>query len=131
MKILVDANIFLAVVMEEPEKATIINATSDAELISPEVLPYEIGNALSAMVKRDSVKPNLVSQLFSIYSSIPVRLVSVDIEKALQIAIEFKIYAYDAYYLECAKRLRIPILSLDTKLNQVADDLSILKVNLS
>jgi predicted nucleic acid-binding protein len=131
MKVLVDANIFLAVVMEEPEKTSIINATSDAELISPEVLPYEIGNALSAMVKRNSVKPNLISQLFSVYSSIPVRLVSVDIEKALQIAIEYKIYAYDAYFLECAKRLRIPIFSLDTKLNQVADDLSISKVNLS
>ena len=83
------------------------------------------------MLKRNSVKANPVSQLFSIFSSIPVRLVSVHIEKALKIAIEYNLYAYDAYYIECAKRLRIPILSLDSKLNKVADELSISKVHLS
>lgn len=128
MKILTDANIFLAVVLEEPEKSSIINATNDAELISPEILPYEIGNALSAMVKRKSVQTEIISQIFSLYRFIPVRLVTVDIEKALEIAVEYNIYAYDAYYLECAKRLRTPLFSLDSKLNDVADNLSIRRI---
>jgi hypothetical protein len=45
MKLIVDANIFLAVVLNEPEKDRIIEKTLGIELISPVILPYEIGNA--------------------------------------------------------------------------------------
>ena len=52
MKIIADTNIFLAVVLEEPEKGRIIQLTAGHELAAPEILPYEIGNALTALVKR-------------------------------------------------------------------------------
>ena len=125
MKILTDANIFLAVMMHEPEKKSIIEKTKDCELLSPIILPYEIGNALSAMLKKKRIEALIVSDLFVIYNSIPVRLVPVEIEKALQIAIEYNIYAYDAYYLEVSKRLKLPIFSLDDRLNKVAEKLSL------
>lgn len=125
MNILIDANIFLAVIMNEPEKKAIIRATRESELISPEILPYEIGNALTAMIKRKRINSKNVADLFSIYNSIPIRLVSVEIEKALEIAVEYNIYAYDAYYLEVAKRLKLKILTLDAKMKKVANDLSL------
>ena len=50
--IVADANIYLAVILNEPEKQVIIENPGGIELISPEVLPYEIGNALTAMLKR-------------------------------------------------------------------------------
>jgi len=53
MNIVSDTNIFLAVALNEPEKANIIQLTAKANAISPEILPYEVGNALSAMVKRN------------------------------------------------------------------------------
>jgi len=53
MNVVSDTNVFLAVVLDEPEKENIIQLTSKANAISPEILPYEIGNALSAMVKRN------------------------------------------------------------------------------
>lgn len=68
MNVLVDANIFLAVIMNEPEKKAIIRSTKQAELISPEILPYEIGNALSAMLKRKRINSKNVVDLFSIYN---------------------------------------------------------------
>ena len=52
MKIVADTNIFLAVALNEPEKKEIIALTVGHELIAPEILPFEIGNALSALVKR-------------------------------------------------------------------------------
>ena len=52
MRLVADTNIFLAVALDEPEKEQIIQATAGADIIAPEILPYEIGNALSAMVKR-------------------------------------------------------------------------------
>jgi len=52
MNIIADTNIFLAVVLNEPEKDKIVQLTSNTDAISPEILPYEIGSALTAMVKR-------------------------------------------------------------------------------
>ena len=49
--IVADANVYLAVILNEPEKKSIIENTRGVTLISPEVLPYEIGNALTAMLK--------------------------------------------------------------------------------
>jgi len=55
MNIVSDTNIFLAVALDEPEKDSIIQLTSDLDAIAPEILPYEVGNALSAMIKRQQI----------------------------------------------------------------------------
>ena len=131
MTILVDANIYLAVILNEPEKNKIVNLTQNLELVSPLVLPYEIGNALSAMVKRDRLTKAQILECFDIYNKIPVRLVDVDIEVALQIASDYNIYAYDAYYLEIARRFKLNLLSLDKRMLSVAIEMGIglLEVN--
>jgi hypothetical protein len=49
MKIIADTNIFLAVALDEPEKERIVSLSEGFDLAAPNVLPFEIGNALSAM----------------------------------------------------------------------------------
>ena len=44
---------------------------------------------------------------------------------ALDIVCTFNIYAYDAYYLELAKRLKIPLLTLDSQMKEIAEALEI------
>jgi predicted nucleic acid-binding protein len=56
---------------------------------------------------------------------IPVRLVSIEIQQALELAIQFNIYAYDAYFLQCAISLSRPLLTLDKQMKQVATKLNI------
>ncbi len=56
---------------------------------------------------------------------IPVRLVPIDVQQALKLAIEFDIYAYDAYFLQCAKSLSSPLITLDKHMKQVAAKLNI------
>ena len=111
MNVVSDTNIFLAVALDEPEKNRIIELTTNCNLTSPDILPYEIGNALSAMLKRKQLGEDEVVSAFQITSQIPVRLVSVDIQKALEIAINYNIYAYDAYFLLCAKTLSYPLIT--------------------
>ena len=125
MDIISDTNIFLAVVLNEPEKDAIIEMTSNASAISPEILPYEIGNALTAMVKRKKLSHTDALAALGMAQSISVRLVSVDIQKALEIALEHNIYAYDAYFLQCAKKLSCPLLTLDKHMRKVARILNI------
>ena len=56
---------------------------------------------------------------------IPLHLEPVNIAKALDIACMFNIYAYDAYYLELASRLKIPLLTLDGQMKDIAKTLKI------
>jgi len=55
----------------------------------------------------------------------PVDLRSINMRAALKIATEFKIYAYDAYFLECADRLRSPLLTLDRSMKRIAREMGI------
>ena len=125
MNIMSDTNIFLAVVLDEPEKDKIIQLTSEANAISPEILPYEVGNALSAMVKRKQLTHHEALLAFEAVSTIPVRLVAPDIRHALKLALKYNIYAYDAYFLQCAIHWACPLITLDTRMKQVAHDLNI------
>jgi predicted nucleic acid-binding protein len=47
MSLVIDANIVIACVMNEPDRDLLLKATSDVHLIAPASLPWEIGNALS------------------------------------------------------------------------------------
>jgi len=125
LNIITDTNIFLAVILNEPEKDRIIQLTSGTDAIAPEILPYEIGNALSAMIKRKKITPDEALSVQKTASFIPVRLISIDVQQALKLAIEFNIYAYDAYFLQCAKSLSHPLITLDKRMKQVATELNI------
>ena len=88
-------------------------------------MPFEIGNALTAMMKKSSLKKEEVISAWEVVQQIPVDLRHTDIKSALRIAIKFNIYAYDAYFLECAENLRSPLLTLDIGLKRVARELGI------
>jgi predicted nucleic acid-binding protein len=62
---------------------------------------------------------------FKYYKRIPVKQVEIDIEKALEIAWNYKIYAYDACYLEYALRLDLPLLTFDGNMARVGRELGI------
>jgi predicted nucleic acid-binding protein len=125
MDLIADTNIFLAVALDEPEKTTIVHLTEGADIAAPEILPYEIGNALTAMCKRGQITSQQAVNVYQITQQIPVRLLAVDIGKALDIALRFNTYAYDAYFLECARALARPLITLDRRMQQVARELSI------
>jgi len=120
MKIIADTNTFIAVALNEPEKGKIIQLTKGHELIAPDVLPFEVGNALTAMMKKNTLKREEVESVWDIIQQIPVDLRHIDIKSALNIAIRFNLYAYDAYFLECAENLKSPLLTLDLGMQRVA-----------
>jgi predicted nucleic acid-binding protein len=125
MNIIADTNIFLAVALNEPEKAQIIKLTAGNSALAPEILPYEIGNALSSLVKRHRLSPKEAVQTFKAIQKIPVRLIRPNIQKALEIAFQFNLYAYDAYFIQCAQSLTCPIFTLDNKMKEAAQQLGI------
>lgn len=125
MNIIVDTSIVLAVALEEPEKTAIVEHTSGADISAPEVLTFEIGNALSAMCRRRQLSPEQVLAVHTVTQQIPIRLLSIDITGALNIALKFNIYAYDAYFLECAHTHGHPLMTLDRRIREVAAEMGI------
>jgi predicted nucleic acid-binding protein len=120
VEIVADASALLAVVLDEPERGSIIDATVGATLISPMALPFEIGNALVALRKRGKLSEDAVLPAWEATQRIPVQLVPVQIEAALALALAHGIYAYDAYYLQCSLSRRRPLVTLDRKMREVA-----------
>ena len=88
-------------------------------------MPLEIGNALSAMLKRRRLNPDELLSVWDATQQIPVDLRSVNIRDALKIASQFNIYAYNAYFLVCAISLRCPLITLDRRMIEVAQSLGI------
>jgi predicted nucleic acid-binding protein len=125
MKIIADTNTFIVVALNEPEKGKIIQLTEGHELIAPDVLPFEVGNALTAMMKKNILKKEEVESAWEIVQRIPVDLRHTDIKSALGIAIKFNLYAYDAYFLKCAENLNSPLLTLDLGMQRVARKMGI------
>ena len=114
--IVVDASILIAVVTNEPEKAKLVQLTQNADLIAPPSIHWEIGNAFSAMFKRNRVALSEAVRAIEAYQKIPVRFVDVEIEESLKLASKLNIYAYDAYLIRCATKYKAPLLTLDQSL---------------
>ncbi|MFV9691054.1 MAG: type II toxin-antitoxin system VapC family toxin, partial [Desulfobacteria bacterium] len=72
-----------------------------------------------------SQKADEVALSWEIVQHIPVDLRRINIKSALKIATEFNIYAYDAYFLECADNLRSPLLTLDRGMKGIAKEMGI------
>jgi predicted nucleic acid-binding protein len=59
MEILMDVCAIMAVIVKEPERDLVIQLTQDAVMISPNMVSYEIANALTKMMKKKLLKENV------------------------------------------------------------------------
>lgn len=120
MDIVIDTSALLAVIVGEPERDRIVELTSGHMLIGPGAIPWEIGNAFSAMLKRRRVTVVEAQEGLRIFRTVPLRFVTVDMAHAISLAHQVGMYAYDAYFLECAARHAAPLLTLDRGLKRAA-----------
>jgi len=61
-----------------------------------------------------------VSQGLKIFEMIPIQEMEITLVDALELCNRHDIYAYDAYYLQLAKRSSLPLLTLDRRMMEVA-----------
>ena len=122
MTLVVDASILLAVLTSEPERPKIIELTRDVDLIAPASVHWEIGNALSSMLKRGRITLVQAESILKNYEMIPIRFVEVSLHESIWISADRKIYAYDAFLIACARDQRCRLISLDKALLQASKD---------
>ena len=98
---------------------------SGKALIGPGSIPWEIGNAFSAMFKQNRLTLEEARKGLVIFDSIPLRYIRPDFVNALKISKQANMYAYDAYFLDCAIRHKAPLLTLDRKLKKAAQNFKV------
>jgi predicted nucleic acid-binding protein len=82
-------------------------------VVDPGSLPWEVGNAFSAMFKRGRITVEHARRAVRLYEQIPIKLLEVDVDAAVALAAKHDVYAYDAFMLICAQVRRAPLLTLD------------------
>ena len=126
MEILLDASAIIAVIADEPDAQIVINCTQNATIVSPSIISFEIANALTRMMKKNIISSKeQILDLIKNFKKIPIKTIDIDLEKALEIAWDYKIYAYDAFYLEAAKRLKLPLITFDNNMRKIGNGLGL------
>ncbi len=120
MELIVDTSVIIAVIANEPEKPALIAATQGFDLVAPLSLHWEIGNAFSAMMKRNRITLQEAEAAIEIYRQIPLHFVDVSLKQSLELSHRLKIYAYDAYLIACALTQSCALLTLDGGLSYAA-----------
>jgi len=125
MYVTIDTSALIAVIGNEKSRQTIIEVTTGCSLCAPSSLHWEIGNAFSAMFKRQSSNIELAKMALAAYREIPVKFIDVSLEQALEISHALNIYAYDAYLIQCAQQTSTPLLTMDRGLKIAAEKMGI------
>lgn len=125
MDIVVDTSVLIAVIANEPQRDTIIEITTGADLLTPPSVHWEVGNAFSAMLRRNRITLAQTLRALEVYGQIPIRLADVELEDSLTIAAQLNIYAYDAYLIRCALKYNAPLISLDEGLVRAAQQMKV------
>jgi predicted nucleic acid-binding protein len=125
MEVILDASAIMAVIIKEPERELVIQLTKGAVIVSPNMVSYEIANGLTKMIKKKVIEKERMIDAYEYFEKIPIKTIEINVKKALEIAWEYKIYAYDACYLESARRLKLPLLTFDDTMTRVGKELGV------
>lgn len=119
-EIVIDASCILEFLLNQESKDFVTQKVGSLNLIAPQCLPYEVGNAVSKLMKRKLITIFEGTAVYHEFVRIPFRFVEPDIPEALMIAGNTNSYAYDAYYINVAKRLGLPLFTLDENMKSNA-----------
>jgi predicted nucleic acid-binding protein len=129
--VVVDTSAVLAVLLREPSREALIAQTDGRSLVAAPSLPWEVGNALIAGLRRRKLTAKAVQVAWGSYAQIPVRLLQIDVPAALDLASSLGLYAYDAYVLEASRAARAPLLTLDAALDRAARSIGLTVMELA
>jgi predicted nucleic acid-binding protein len=120
MKLAVDTSCVIAVLVREPTRSAILTATRGLQLIAPPSLGWEVGNAFSAMFKRQLLDRTQALEALADFPLMTIEEVPIQLANSIELAANLGIYAYDAYMIVCAREYDCPLITLDHGLSAAA-----------
>ena len=94
----------------------------EVNAIVPSIFFLEIANVLVSNLRRKRIDISDIEKYTELFAGLPIRRdENGRIEDIINIAVEYGLSAYDAAYLELAKRNNFPLVTLDKKLGEAAE----------
>ncbi len=118
--VIIDASCIMAIIKQEPSAMDALDRLKGFRLYSSQCLPFEIGNALSKLMKRKLIDVAQACRIFELYKRIPIKLLESDLLNSIRLAGEEGHYCYDMYYLDCALKSGNPLFTMDERLESIA-----------
>ncbi len=112
-------------ITNEAHKEQFIQIKEGFNLYAPGSVHWEIGNAFSAMLKRNRINIIQAQLCLDAYHLIPIKFYDINLEHSLNLVAQLKIYAYDAYLIQCARQSNSSLLTLDKGLSLAAKSFGI------
>lgn len=113
--VVVDASYVLSWLLPDESRPTL----APSQRVAPELLKYEIINALRSNVTRERIDKSIAKKLLNELANWQIEYQKIDMVEALELALLYKISGYDASYLWLAKKLKCKLLTWDKKLAEI------------
>lgn len=88
-------------------------------LIAPELLVFEVINALKTCVRNKRITADIAQQLLREFESWDISYFKIENKSVLKLAVELELSGYDASYLYLAKKMKCELLTWDKKLKKL------------
>jgi predicted nucleic acid-binding protein len=121
----VDASALAAVAFGESRAVEVDARIARKTLLAPALLPFELVNVAWKKSRRQPATAEEISKQLGSILRVPVTVVAVDHEEALQLALLWGLSGYDASYLWVAWRRSVELVTLDRRLAAVAAEMGL------
>lgn len=117
-KAVLDASVLVQTLVREKYTDVALKLVATLKTIYvPSLVPYEIGNTLVILARKNFItKKDAVRKFKSICSIPTLNIQEIDRDRALDMAIELEITLYDASYLVLALEANSPLVTADREL---------------
>jgi predicted nucleic acid-binding protein len=116
----VDASALAALLFGEPEGEAVAARLSDARLVAPALLGFELANVCLIKTRRYPEQGEVLTTAFELWHRLGVEEMAVKHDHALGLAAQTGLTAYDASYLWLARELGAELVTLDRQLERAA-----------
>jgi predicted nucleic acid-binding protein len=124
-RILLDASAIISAILDEPEGNIVSELTCDKVIASPNIIQMEFANALTRMMRKRTIERSEMLKAMESFELLPLQFIEVNYKNVIEIAWKYKIYAYDACYLDVAERLKLPLITFDGGMKNVGNEMGI------
>jgi len=124
-KVVVDASVILAKLLPDEKQSSKVKklfisfGRREVDFIAPQLLKFEISNALKSAVKQKRLTQLVAEKLLAAFLELPVIYQEVDFLEVLKTALKENLSAYDAAYVYLAMEKKTALVSLDQRLIKV------------
>ncbi len=118
--LVVDASVLTAAVFAETEQEQALAWMRGRALCAPEVVDLEMTNAALNKLRRRLASVEAATAALAKFAALDIERRSIATDGVFDLAVRWKLSAYDAAYLWLAAEIKAPLATFDTRLGEAA-----------